>query len=209
MQKKEVRNLGLGNKGLLIVLSGPAGAGKDAVLGELRKRELGIKQSISMTTRAMRVGEVDGVDYFFTDAQTFEKYIEEDYFLEYVKYNNNYYGTPKRKIQEMLEEGVDVFLKIEVEGAGNVRKTFPEAISIFIVPPSIDVLKERLRGRGTEDEESFNNRIAIAKNELSRAKEYNYVVINDELSACADDVCAIISAEHSRYEKMEAFLNNM
>lgn len=201
--------MALTNKGNLIILSGPAGAGKDAVLAEVKKKNIGIKQSISMTTRAMRPGEVDGVDYYFTDKETFEKYIQEDYFLEYVQYNGNYYGTPKNKVQEILNEGYDVLFKIEVEGAGNIRKAFPEAISIFIIPPSIEVLKSRLKGRGTETEESFNNRINIAKEELLRAKEYNYVVINDELSACADDVCAIIGAERSRYEKMEAFINDM
>jgi guanylate kinase len=198
------------SKGNLIILSGPAGAGKDAVLAEVKKKCTGIKQSISMTTRAMRPGEVDGVDYFFTDKETFEKYIQEDYFIEYVLYNGNYYGTPKKKVQEILDEGYDVLFKIEVEGAGNIRKAFPEAISIFIVPPSIEVLKARLKGRGTESEESFNNRIRIAQTEeLIRAKEYNYVVVNDELSVCADDVCAIIGAERSRYEKMEAFINDM
>lgn len=201
--------MALTNKGNLIILSGPAGAGKDAVLAEVKKKDVGIKQSISMTTRTMRPGEVDGVDYYFTDKETFEKYIQEDYFIEYVQYNGNYYGTPKNKIQAILDEGYDVLFKIEVEGAGNIRKAFPEAISIFIVPPSIEVLKARLKGRGTETEESFNNRIGIAQTELSRASEYNYVVINDELSACADDVCAIIVAERSRYEKMEAFLNEM
>lgn len=199
----------LGNKGLLIVLSGPSGAGKDAVLSELRNKELNMKQSVSMTTRAMRQGEVDGVDYFFTDVPTFEKNIEEGYFLEYVKYGDNYYGTPKKKIEELINEGFNVFLKIEVEGAGNVRKVFPEAISIFIVPPSIEALKARLKGRGTESEETYHKRLEIAQSELSRAKEYDYIVVNDTLSACADDICSIISAENSRYCQMKELVDNM
>lgn len=201
--------MALKNKGLLIVFSGPSGSGKDTVLGELKKRNINLKQSISMTTRQMRDGEVDGVDYYFTDVKTFEDNIENDYFLEYVKYGENYYGTPKKKIQELIEEGCNVVLKIEVEGAGNVRKVFPEAISIFIIPPSLDALKMRLKGRGTESDETYKRRLEIAQDELSRAKEYDYIVINDELSKCADDVCAIITAENSRYMQMKAIVDDI
>lgn len=201
--------MALKNKGLLIVFSGPSGSGKDTVLSELKKRDINMKQSISMTTRQMRDGEVDGVDYYFTDVETFENNIENDYFLEYVKYGENYYGTPKKKIEELIDEGCNVVLKIEVEGAGNVRKAFPEAISIFIIPPSLETLKMRLKGRGTESDETYRRRLEIAQDELSRAKEYDYVVINDELSKCADDVCAIITAENSRYTKMKNIVDNM
>ncbi len=200
--------MALVNKGLLIVLSGPSGSGKDTVLAQLKERELNMKQSISMTTRAMRQGETDGVDYYFTDVETFEKNIEEGYFLEYVKYGDNYYGTPKKKIEELIEEGYNVFLKIEVEGAKNVRDAFPQAVSIFIAPPSLEVLQNRLKGRGTESEETYLKRLEIAQEELSRSKEYDYVVINDELSKCTDDICAIITAEKSRFSNMKAFIEN-
>ncbi len=201
--------MALRNKGLLIVFSGPSGSGKDTVLAELKTRDINMKQSISVTTRDMREGEVDGVDYFFTDVETFEKNIKEDYFLEYVKYGSNYYGTPKKRIEELTDEGSDVFLKIEVEGGGNVRKVFPECVSIFIIPPSMDELEKRLRGRGTETEESFNKRFAIAKDEIKRACEYDYIVVNDSVSLCADKVCAIIEAEKLKFSRMKALVDDM
>ena len=201
--------MALVNKGALFVLSAPSGCGKDTVLSFLKERDCNVKQSISVTTRKIRDGEADGVDYYFTNVADFEKKIQEDYFLEYVKYGENYYGTPKKKIEELVESGYNVFLKIEVEGAGNVRKFFPECISIFIVPPSFDALEARLRGRATETEESLKRRLGIAREELLRAKEYDYIVVNDKLDDCVNDVCAIINAEHSKYSQMKDFVENL
>ena len=201
--------MALKNKGLLIVFSGPSGSGKDTVLAELKTRDINMQQSISVTTRDMREGEVDGVDYFFTDVETFEKNINEGYFLEYVKYGSNYYGTPKKRIEELTDEGSNVVLKIEVEGGGNVRKVFPECVSIFIIPPSMEELEKRLKGRGTETEESFNKRFAIAKDEIRRACEYDYIVVNDSVSLCADRVCAIIEAEKLKYARMKTLVDDM
>ncbi len=197
------------NKGLFIVLSGPSGTGKDTVLEELKKRELNMKQSVSMTTRAMRPGEVDGVDYFFTDVKTFEKNISENYFLEYVKYGDNYYGTPKDGVKKLTEQGYNAVFKIEVEGASKIRELLPDAVSVFLVPPSLETLWRRLNGRGTEDVETVQKRFDIAKHELLRAKEYDYVVVNDNINDCVDDICAIINAESSRYIKMESFVDTL
>ena len=189
----------LKDKGLLVVISAPAGCGKDTVIAELKKADNSIKQSISMTTRAPRDGETDGVDYYFTTVENFEKNISENGFLEYVKYGVNYYGTPKKAIEENINDGKSVILKIEVEGAGNVRKIYPDAISIFIMPPSFSELSRRLKNRGTETE-------------IQRAKEYDYIVINDDLTACVNDVLSVIKAERLKYSNMkntvEKIINN-
>lgn len=210
--KREVVNLALRDNGLLVVLSAPAGCGKDTVLAELKKADENIKQSISMTTRAPREGENDGVDYYFTSVADFENKIIENGFLEYVKYGVNYYGTPKKAIEDMVDSGKTVILKIEVEGAGNVRKIYPDAISIFIMPPSFSELSKRLKNRGTETEEDISRRLKIAESEMERAKEYNYIVINDDLSVCVDDVLSIIKAERLKYSNMknivEQIINN-
>ncbi len=200
------------DKGLLVVLSAPAGCGKDTVLAEVKKADGNVKQSISMTTRLPREGEKDGVDYYFTSQDDFENKIKEDGFLEYVKYGVNYYGTPKKTIEEMVDSGKTVILKIEVEGAGNVRKIYPDAVSIFIMPPSFSELSRRLKNRGTETEEDICRRLKIAEDEMQRAKEYNYIVINDDLSVCVNDVLSIIKAERLKYnnmqEKIEEIINN-
>ncbi len=198
------------SKGLLVVVSAPSGCGKDTVLGELCHREdVLISRSVSMTTRAMRSGEVDGVDYYFTTVDDFKNKITENYFIEYVNFGANFYGTPKAPVDKMLEEGKCVVLKIEVEGAGNIRKLYPDCVSVFIAPPSFDELKARLKNRGTETEEEYNKRVEIAKEELKRAKEYDYIVINDEISRCADDISDILNAESLRCSKMNCFVEKL
>lgn len=201
--------MALKGKGLLVVLSGPSGCGKDTVLAELKKRDKSICQSVSMTTRQKRSEETDGVDYFFTDVPTFEKNIEKGFFLEYVKYGVNYYGTPKEAVDRLIDDGNTVFLKIEVEGAGNIRLFYPEVVSIFVAPPSFKMLEERLRARGTENEEDLQRRIRIAENELSRAHEYDYVVINDTLPECIDDIFAILRAERLKYKRMSNLISEV
>ena len=182
------------NEGLLLVVSGPAGAGKGTVVNQLKKDE-NIRLSISATTRAPRGVEKDGVEYHFMNCEDFEKMIGEDGFIEYAQYLGNYYGSPKKPIVEWQEQGKDVILEIEVQGCEKVKNAMPDCISIFIMPPSMAVLEKRLRGRGTETEENVLRRLARAAEELQLAKNYDYVVVNDALEDCIEDVKTIIKAE--------------
>ncbi len=201
--------MALKDKGMLVVLSGPSGSGKDTVLDELKKTDIVFDKTISATTRQIRENEKDGVDYYFIDKTTFEKRVEDGYFLEHTIYNDNYYGTPKSEVEKHIDKGGCILLKIEVEGAGNIRKAMPEALSIFIIPPSLEELEKRLRGRGTETEESFRKRFETAKQELSRACEYDYVVINDDVTLCAKEISGILKSEKLRYSRMENTVKNI
>lgn len=197
-------------KGLLIVLSGPSGVGK----GTVRKRifddpHTSYKYSISMTTRQMREGEQDGVDYFFKTREEFEKLIEADEFIEYAEYVGNYYGTPVQYVKGTMNAGHDVFLEIEVEGAKQVRKKFPDALFIFLAPPSLDHLTERLIGRGTESKEKIESRVKEAKKEVEMMNLYDYVVVNDEVDLAKDRIQSIVEAEHLKRERIEAKYRKM
>ncbi|WP_438461682.1 guanylate kinase [Staphylococcus pseudintermedius] len=197
-------------KGLLIVLSGPSGVGK----GTVRKRifddpHTSYKYSISMTTRHMREGEQDGVDYFFKTREEFEKLIEADEFIEYAEYVGNYYGTPVQYVKDTMNAGHDVFLEIEVEGAKQVRKKFPDALFIFLAPPSLDHLTERLIGRGTESKEKIESRVKEAKKEVEMMNLYDYVVVNDEVDLAKDRIQSIVEAEHLKRERIEAKYRKM
>lgn len=167
-------------KGKFIIISGPSGVGKGTICNRLIK-ELNAWYSVSMTTRGIREGEVDGVNYYFISKDEFRKRIDEGKLLEYNIYNDNYYGTPKDKVIEKLEEGIDVFLEIDVNGAKNVKNKFEDALLIYIAPPSMDDLRTRLLNRGTEDLETIENRIRIASEEQKQIDFYDYVVVNDDL----------------------------
>lgn len=197
------------NNGILMVLSGPAGSGKDTVLGELYKQIPEMKQSVSMTTRPPRDGEVDGVDYYFVSKEEFETAIKDRKMLEYAQYGSNFYGTPKEPVDRMLNEGKIVVLKIEVQGAENIRKIYPDLVTIFITPPNMSVLESRLRRRGTESEEDIRHRLEIAADELSRIEEYNYIVINDELEDVVNDVKTIISAEKLKVSRRNKIISEV
>ena len=181
-------------KGKFIIISGPSGVGKGTICNRLIK-ELNAWYSVSMTTRGIREGEVDGVNYYFISKDEFRKRINEGKLLEYNIYNDNYYGTPKDKVIEKLEEGIDVFLEIDVNGAKNVKNKFEDALLIYIAPPSMDDLRTRLLNRGTEDLETIENRIKIASEEQKQIGFYDYVVVNDDLEDAILKVKNIILKE--------------
>lgn len=191
-------------KGLLIVLSGPSGVGKGTVRKEVFSQpDTAFEYSISATTRAPREGEVHGVDYFFKTREEFEHLIEEEKLLEYAEFVGNYYGTPVDYVQQTLDSGKDVFLEIEVQGARQVRKKFPDGLFIFLVPPSLSELKNRIVTRGTESEDVINNRMNAAREELEMMHLYDYVVENDQVDRAVERIKAIVIAEHLRRERVE------
>lgn len=183
-------------KGLLIVYSGPSGAGKSTILHEVLKNDdLNLVFSVSMTTRKPRQGEVDGKDYFFVDKDTFEKAIEDDKFLEHAKYVENYYGTPKEYVEQKRNEGKNVILEIDIQGGLQVIDKCKDCVSIFILPPSIDDLKKRLSGRGTEKQETIDKRIDVAQKEIESGKVYKYHIVNDDLDKSIEKVVDVIKKE--------------
>ena len=189
----------LNHRGLLIVLSGPSGVGKGTVRKALFEMpEQDFVYSVSMTTRAPRPGEVDGVDYYFVSREEFERQIAAGNLLEYAEFVGNYYGTPKDKVEEQLNQGKEVILEIEVNGAFQVREKCKDAVFIFLVPPTRRALYERLKSRGTECEERILARIEKANKEFKLAHQYDYIVVNDEIYNAADRIMAIIRAEHAK-----------
>ncbi len=179
------------SKGILLVLSGPSGSGKGTILGEYGKNHP-LYFSVSNTTRAPRPGEIDGVHYHFISREEFERKIAAGGMLEYAQYCDNYYGTPRDKVEEQTEKGVNVMLDIETQGAMNVRAACPEAVLCFVVPPSMEVLRHRLTRRGTEDEETVNKRLTQALNEIRLIDKYDFVVINDALEDAVADFSEIV-----------------
>ncbi|HEL1985400.1 TPA: guanylate kinase [Streptococcus suis] len=190
-------------RGLLIVFSGPSGVGKGTVRKEIfESSDNKFEYSVSMTTRPQRPGEVDGVDYFFRSREEFEDLIRQSQMLEYAEYVGNYYGTPLTYVNETLDKGIDVFLEIEVQGALQVKKKVPDGVFIFLTPPDLEELQDRLIGRGTDSEEIIAQRIERAKEEIALMREYDYAVVNDEVPLAAERVKRIIEAEHFRVDRV-------
>lgn len=193
----------LDEKGILFILSGPSGVGKGTVRQRLFELETDLQYSVSATTRQKRPNEIEGKDYFFKSETEFKEMIKQDKLLEYAQYVNNYYGTPKAYVEDQLEKGNDVFLEIEVQGALQVKENFPDGVFIFLFPPSLEELKNRIMNRGTETEALVLNRLKEAKKEIDMMSAYDYVVVNDDVDIAVSKIKAIITSEHCSRERIE------
>lgn len=197
------------NKGVLVVVSGFSGAGKGTVMNALLEQYDNYALSISATTRNPRPGEIDGKSYFFRTREEFEQMIEEDALLEYAKYVENYYGTPRAYVEQQLENGKDVILEIEIQGAMKVKEKIPEAVLVFVTPPSMEELKARLVGRGTETMEVIESRLKRAAEEAEGIENYDYLLINDELEVCVKELHHLIQSEHYRGDRNKEFITKI
>lgn len=197
------------SKGTALIVSGPSGSGKDTILKKVFEAIPDIKFSISSITRAMRTGEIEGDKYNFISVDSFLEMLHNDELLEFNKYLDNYYGTPRKPVESVLNNGGEIIIEVDVNGAAQIREKLPEAVSVFIMPPSFEVLKARLSGRGTESEELVQKRLNEALREISRASEYDYIVINDDLSIAVDDFVSIIRSERNKTNKNIHLVNEV
>ena len=197
------------SKGTLLVVSSPSGGGKGTILKELFARDDNLRMSVSATTRSPRPGEEHGKQYYFVTREEFESMIARGEMLEHAQFVGNYYGTPRGPVEDWLRQGYDVVLEIEVQGGAQIKKLVPDCVSIFILPPSLTVLGQRLRGRGTEDEETVLKRLATAKGEIPHAAEYDYVVVNDRLEDAVDHIRAILTAEKCKADRNQDLIERV
>jgi guanylate kinase len=196
-------------EGLLVIVSGPSGAGKGTLLELFKHRGGNVKFSVSATSRKPRAGEVDCQNYFFKTVDQFKDMIENNELIEWVRYCDNYYGTPRKHIEDFIKQGFDVILEIEVEGALNIKEKFPDSVSIFILPPSFEELRKRITGRGTEKEDIIEIRMERAKKEIELLNRYDYIVINDELEKAFADINSILIAEKLKFTRNKNILDIM
>ena len=194
------------DEGLLIVFCGPSGVGKGTILQVAKEKNPSIRYSVSATTRNPRQGEVDGENYFFKSVPEFKEMIEKHELVEWVEYCGNYYGTPKKYIEDVLKEGYNVVLEIEVEGAVNIKNMYPDAVTIFVLPPTFEELEKRLQGRGTESNDAIDRRVERAKKELKLVHRFDYIIMNDDLEKAVCDFNSILSAEKLTYKRNKDIL---
>lgn len=199
----------MNRKGILIVLSGFSGAGKGTLVKALLSKYLNYALSISATTRNPRPGEEDGREYFFKTVEEFKEMIAENALIEYAQYVQNYYGTPKAYVQEKLNEGKDVILEIEIQGALKVKEQFPDTLLLFVTPPNAQTLEERLTGRGTETADVIRDRLSRASEEAQGMEKYDYLVVNDKLEDCVEEMHGIIQSEHFKASRNNEFINTI
>lgn len=199
----------MAEKGILIVVSGFSGAGKGTLMKKLLSTYDEYALSISMTTRSPRAGERDGIEYFFTDREGFEKAIGENGLIEYAEYCGNYYGTPRKYVEEQLSAGKNVILEIEIQGALKVKKKFPETLLLFVTPPSASELEKRLKGRGTETDEVIAKRLSRAYEESEGIEAYDYIVVNDDLDTCVEEIHRLVDAARRVPVRRAAFINEI
>lgn len=197
------------DKGLLIVLSGPSGVGKGTVCSMLRKLAPELVYSVSATTRQPRTGETEGVNYFFKSKEQFRSMIERDELLEYAEYVGNYYGTPRSFVNETIHAGKDIILEIEVQGAMKVKERFPEGVFVFLMPPSLGELKNRIVNRGTETDDSIRNRLSVAADEIRLLEHYDYAVVNDRVELACERIKSIVTAEHCKRERILPYVKSL
>ncbi|MCQ2494492.1 MAG: guanylate kinase [Lachnospiraceae bacterium] len=196
-------------KGILLVISGFSGAGKGTLVKRLTEKYDEYALSVSMTTRQPREGEKDGVSYFFVTKEKFEETIAENGLIEFAQYCGNYYGTPRAYVEQQLEAGRNVILEIEIQGATNIKKLFPEACLLFVTTPTAQILESRLKGRGTETDDVIAKRLARASEEAKGMDMYDYIVINDDLETCVDEVHALVDAARREPVRMKSFIEDM